>query len=143
MIQLLGFVFVVVYVSSDSAHFQSPHTWIGLLVVVLGTLQPLNAFFRPHPSEETGWTKRKLWEYVHKGSGYTAVVFGMFNVITGALLTQVLGFDQMPMIVGLLLGIFGFVSVIGFCLLSKISPNNFCSNICIGRSPKVDAIEGV
>ena len=133
LIQLLGFVFVVVYVSSDSAHFQSPHTWIGLLVVVLGTLQPLNAFFRPHPSEETGWTKRKIWEYVHKGSGYTAVVFGMFNVIAGALLTHDLGFNQTPMIVGLLLGIPGIVSVIGFCIGHRI----------FDQSSKVDAIEGI
>jgi hypothetical protein len=89
-IQLLGFIFVLIYVSNNSAHFSNPHTIIGLVVVILGTLQPLNAYFRPHTPKlgETKSKNRQLWEYLHKGSGWIAVVVGMINVIFGALLTS-------------------------------------------------------
>jgi hypothetical protein len=50
---------------------------------VLGTIQPLNAFFRPHPSEDKNNPNpnRKMWEFCHKGIGYFAVLGGMVNCI--------------------------------------------------------------
>ena len=133
-LQLLGFIFVVVYVTNNSAHFTSPHTWIGLVVVILGTLQPLNAFFRPHnpPAGEEKSNKRKYWEYLHKGSGWTAVVLGAINVIIGALLTKLNGYVAAPMIVGLIFGILGITTTIGFCIMP---PDNMCSRFCIGFAP--------
>jgi len=83
-LQLLGFCMAVWYCQEFSLHFSSLHTWIGLIVVILGTLQPLNAAFRPHLEEGKGKTMARLvFEVVHKGSGWTAVVLGMLNVLAG------------------------------------------------------------
>ena len=85
-VQLLGFVFVVVYVSAKGGvHFGGLHTYIGLAVTILGTLQPLNAYFRPHAAEEgkAKSSKRQYWEWLHKGSGYIACILGMLNVLIG------------------------------------------------------------
>lgn len=123
--------------STDSAHFTNPHTIIGLIVVTLGTLQPLNAFLRPHnpPMGEQKAMKRKLWEYLHKGSGYTAVILGMLNVFFGALLTMTLGFDATPMVIGLLFGGAGALSVIVYVIVSWMNPDNMCSRSCVGMGP--------
>ena len=85
-VQLLGFVFVVVYVSAKGGvHFGGLHTYIGLAVTILGTLQPLNAYFRPHAAEEgkAKSSKRQYWEWLHKGSGYIACILGVLNVLIG------------------------------------------------------------
>lgn len=89
--QLMGFVMSVIYCQMYSAHFQSPHTFIGLFVVIIGTLQPLNAFFRPHnphSADESKTTARVVWEYVHKWGGWVAIVFGVINTLSGVFVLQ-------------------------------------------------------
>lgn len=85
VLQLLGLVFIIIW--KKSAHFKLPHEIIGLVVVLLGTLQPLNAQLRHlkavgHPGPDAG-PFRKAWEFLHKGSGYVAVFLGIVNVIYG------------------------------------------------------------
>lgn len=107
-VQLLGFVFVVVYVSAKGGlHFGGLHTYIGLLVTILGTLQPLNAYFRPHAAGEgeSISRKRQYWEWLHKGSGYIACVLGILNVLIGVLFAQTL-FKNM-VLTGVVSGLFG------------------------------------
>ena len=58
------------------------HATIGIFVMVLGMLQPLNAFFRPHPSPMT--MHRKMWNILHWTSGWVATALGMINCIVGA-----------------------------------------------------------
>lgn len=64
------------------------HGVVGMLVMTLGILQPINAFFRPHPAEEgkpvSPW--RHTWELLHKGSGYTAVLLGLVAILLGTTL---------------------------------------------------------
>ena len=62
------------------------HGAMGLIVMILGLLQPLNAFFRPHnqPGEEKS-KHRQYWEYVHKGSGYFAIVLAVPTIFLGTL----------------------------------------------------------
>jgi hypothetical protein len=58
---------------------------MGWFVMVLGVLQPLNAFFRP-PATKHGETKEKkrfMWEILHKGSGYCAVLLALVTVYLG------------------------------------------------------------
>lgn len=45
-----------------------PPQIMGLVVMILGWLQPLNAFIRPHPAakNEEKPKKRLVWEIVHK-----------------------------------------------------------------------------
>jgi hypothetical protein len=47
-------------------------------------LQPLNAYFRPHkaPPGERETTARILWQYLHRGVGWSAIVFAIAEVRT-------------------------------------------------------------
>ncbi|CAK0904684.1 unnamed protein product, partial [Prorocentrum cordatum] len=80
-LQLVGCVFILLW--KRAAHFRLPHEIIGLVVVLLGCLQPLNAQLRHlkvvgHAGRGAGpW--RRAWELLHKGSGYTAVALGFVS----------------------------------------------------------------
>mmetsp|Transcript_167980 Transcript_167980/g.297601 ORF Transcript_167980/g.297601 Transcript_167980/m.297601 type:complete len:389 (-) Transcript_167980:95-1261(-) len=97
-LQLLGFLFILLW--KKAAHFKFAHEIIGLIVIILGTLQPVNAVIRNlhcigHP--EPGKPKppmRIAWEILHKGSGYTAVILGMINVILGPWHAGRIGFPK-------------------------------------------------
>jgi hypothetical protein len=52
------------------------------LLVLLSPVQVLNAVLRPHPGERF----RSAWEWLHKGSGYMAILLGLVNVSLGTLL---------------------------------------------------------
>jgi hypothetical protein len=90
IIQSLGLVLAIAGFSVALANFHvfdagasvrsTAHGSMGVLVMLLGVLQPVNAFFRPH-HEEPG---RRKWELLHKGSGYTAVVLGGLTCAVGA-----------------------------------------------------------
>ena len=65
---------------SDSPHFSTAHGTLGLIVAIIGLLQPLNAYFRPHVPDATKGEKistaRIVWESAHKGLGWGAIVIG-------------------------------------------------------------------
>lgn len=64
------------------------HGILGMIVMILGILQPINAFVRPHNPEE-GQSKsqlRRAWEILHKTSGYVAVLLAAFTIILGTFL---------------------------------------------------------
>ena len=52
--------------------------------MLIGVLQPLNAFIRPHPKPRT--MLREVWEFVHKNLGRAAVLGGLVNVAGGIFL---------------------------------------------------------
>ena len=88
-------------------HFGGLHTYIGLAVTILGTLQPLNAYFRPHATEEgeAKSSQRQHWEWLHKGSGYIACILGVLNVLIGVLFAESL--FKNASLTGLAGGLFG------------------------------------
>jgi len=62
------------------------HGLVGSIVMVLGLLQPLNAWLRPHlPSneEEEKTRKRILWEHYHRCAGWSCVFLSVFVIIIG------------------------------------------------------------
>eukprot|EP00537_Pseudo-nitzschia_pungens_P006476 CAMPEP_0172358244 /NCGR_PEP_ID=MMETSP1060-20121228/2570_1 /TAXON_ID=37318 /ORGANISM="Pseudo-nitzschia pungens, Strain cf. cingulata" /LENGTH=577 /DNA_ID=CAMNT_0013079357 /DNA_START=154 /DNA_END=1887 /DNA_ORIENTATION=+ len=61
------------------------HGVCGMIVMILGLLQPLNAFFRPHPPEgdEAKSKARTIWEVVHKTSGWVAVALAVPTIVLG------------------------------------------------------------
>lgn len=66
---------------------RSIHGGAGMLVMVLGLLQPLNAFFRPHIADDGSKTgTRVAWEYMHKGAGYAAAGLALVVVAIGTTL---------------------------------------------------------
>jgi hypothetical protein len=71
------------------------HGGLGMLTMVLGVLQPLNAFLRPHPAPagEPVPFRRQAWEHLHKKGGYFAVGSGLVTVALGV---TVIGSDLTP-----------------------------------------------
>jgi len=64
------------------------HGVLGMVVMILGILQPVNAIFRPRlPTAATGskTTARIVWEYYHKGSGWLAVILAIPTIALGTL----------------------------------------------------------
>lgn len=60
------------------------HTYMGMLVMTMGLLQPINAFCRPHiyPDQEKT-TARFWWEVLHKSFGYIAVLLAIVVISIG------------------------------------------------------------
>lgn len=101
LFQLLGFIFIFLQKGGfgmSGSHFKSPHEVIGLIVVVVGTLQPFNALLRHlpcigHPSKDGSRSSGRLaWEIAHKGLGYIAVLLGATNIILGISYARMIGF---------------------------------------------------
>jgi len=64
------------------------HGALGMTVMILGILQPLNALIRPHAPEkgEDTQLKRRVWEIVHKASGYIAVLLAAVTICFGTII---------------------------------------------------------
>ena len=56
-----------------------------MLVMTLGILQPIGAYFRPHAAHEgeAPTRARRLFELAHKGGGYSAVTLAVFTILLG------------------------------------------------------------
>lgn len=82
-VQSAGLVLVIVgfgvALGTAKQHFQSGHAILGLVVILLGLLQPLNALVRPHPGTPNRW----LFNLIHLGTGYSALVLSLINVFLG------------------------------------------------------------
>lgn len=148
-LQLVGFAMAIAYAQYYSAHFKSLHTYIGLAVVCLGTLQPLNAAVRPHIPDD-GWpdgkksTARILWEFVHKGSGYLAVVLGSVNIIIGLSLAAKYNFETALVVVGATLVVLGVGSATLFAILTWCDKEetNILAQWCVGlHGERLEAVE--
>merc|ERR1719510_2862638 len=87
---------------------------MGMFTMFLGILQPINAIFRPHaPKENEDKTAARVaWEHLHKKSGYTAVIMGLFTVSIG---TTLAGAVAMYFMAGFALT---FVVLIVLCFLA-------------------------
>ncbi|XP_060068247.1 uncharacterized protein LOC132548400 [Ylistrum balloti] len=83
LLATVGVVFAVI--SVQSKHFMFAHGAIGLLVMLLGFLQPVNACFRGKRPEkgEIKTLRRKIWEILHHFSGYIAIVLAVVNISLG------------------------------------------------------------
>jgi len=94
VLTVIGFVIAVLFTAeSGNSHFSNGHMMMGLWVTILAVMQPLNALTRMHPPED-GWGAdgrpwpRRVWEFVHKGSGYVAWVFSNLAITWGLFLRQ-------------------------------------------------------
>eukprot|EP00873_Tetraselmis_striata_P022445 jgi/Tetstr1/442709/TSEL_030799.t1 len=72
-------------VGPDSGALASSHAVIGMIVMILGVLQPINALVRPHKGDK--W--RGQWEALHLTSGRVAWLGGLANVMIGIVLFRV------------------------------------------------------
>eukprot|EP00754_Rhynchopus_humris_P044739 Rhum_TRINITY_DN4364_c0_g1::Rhum_TRINITY_DN4364_c0_g1_i1::g.13851::m.13851 len=82
----VGFGAIIASVSNK--HFSFAHGGLGLAVMLLAYLQPLNAVIRPH-AVGVGEPKplvRTVWEIVHKYGGRVALLAANINMVLGLLL---------------------------------------------------------
>ena len=65
------------------------HAVIGVIVMVLGMFQPINAALRPHlpkGNNEDKSNNRVIWEYIHKSSGLCAILLAIIAIGLGTTL---------------------------------------------------------
>jgi len=90
VIALIGWIVAICHygpsVFSDYGQNNFRHACCGTTVMILGLLQPLNAFVRPHHDASSSEDKSKtrcMWEILHKGSGWLAIVLAIFTIGLG------------------------------------------------------------
>ncbi|XP_061178641.1 kelch domain-containing protein 10-like [Saccostrea echinata] len=77
--------FIMAVLSVQSQHFGFAHGIIGLVVVILGILQPINAVFRPllpKPYCRKSF-RRILWEFIHHFGGTSGILLALANISLG------------------------------------------------------------
>ncbi|KNC77941.1 hypothetical protein SARC_09615 [Sphaeroforma arctica JP610] len=86
--------------------FVNTHQKLGLAVMIIMWLQPLNAFIRPHirANGEKRSTLRILWEVLHRALGYGAVSMAIVNVYLG--LDEAFADDWLYIAFGVYVGVF-------------------------------------
>lgn len=65
-----------------------PHAMCGMVTMVIGIIQPVNAILRPHKPEESEpkSTLRIAWELLHKGLGWIAIFLAAVTIWMGTTL---------------------------------------------------------
>jgi len=90
LLAVIGWIIALINfnVFKDYGFRNYQHGICGMVVMILGLIQPLNALIRPHPPstpEEEKSTKRWLWEIWHKSSGWMAVGLAVPTIVLGTL----------------------------------------------------------
>lgn len=90
LLALIGWIIALINfnVFKDYGFRNYQHGICGMVVMILGLIQPLNALIRPHaPSdpEDEKSAKRRLWEIWHKSSGWMAVGLAVPTIVLGTL----------------------------------------------------------
>ena len=82
---LLGIIGVIIALSNYGEPLATRHGRLGVAVMTLGLLQPINAFFRPHKVTDGKAvdSKRKMWEFWHKNSGRLTMLVALVNIFYG------------------------------------------------------------
>ncbi|MFS7996775.1 putative DOMON domain, cytochrome b561/ferric reductase transmembrane, DM13 [Helianthus anomalus] len=81
-ITFLGILFAVAELRGF--HLGSVHVKFGILTILMGCIQPINAYFRPKkPENENPSSKRVIWEYIHMYVGRCSILVGVSALITG------------------------------------------------------------
>lgn len=104
-VALAGFI-CAVYMCRGGTHFQKVHSKVGLAVMVLGLLQPLNAFIRPAAG---AGAKRAVWQVWHKGIGAVTLVL--------AAVTMPLGLKLIGAVKGIKIAYYAYLGVIAAVLV--------------------------
>ena len=101
---LLNFLgFVVIIARDGELEADGPHQALGVVIFVFANLTVLAAFFRPAKPEEKAQpsTKRRVWELLHKATGFVLIIFAHVNVLSGLSFDQVQegeDYEAMPII---------------------------------------------
>jgi hypothetical protein len=91
LLTIIGWIIALTYFDGfggGEGFVSYEHGICGMVVMILGCLQPFNAFIRPHAPEdpaEDKTTLRTTWEVIHKGSGWFAVLLAIPTIALGSL----------------------------------------------------------
>jgi len=83
MLTIIGFFIAIDMTNVD--HFSFTHAKIGLVVFIFALLQPVIAYFRPHPPKkgEERTPGRWAFEILHISIGVVTLYLGMANCVSG------------------------------------------------------------
>ncbi|KAF4661811.1 hypothetical protein FOL47_006532 [Perkinsus chesapeaki] len=95
-LQTMGLAFSIVgFIASfyTGGTFDFAHAYIGIIVFILGCLQPINAAFRCHPRGRNflckiDYGKRYIFNAIHQIGGRAAIILGIVNIMLGIPLAQ-------------------------------------------------------
>lgn len=147
LFQLIGFACIIAHKHNGggklAVHFSAPHEVVGLIVVILGSVQPINAQLRRLPcvghfkdDGHSRTTARIAWEWLHKGQGYVAVILGAINVVVGVFYANSFGFSA-GLVVGAALSAGTSLSILLIaCIFFEVQ--TFAISIQVGKRLDVD-----
>jgi len=83
LLTLVGFILSLT--REEFGEIDTKHGSLGIIVMSLGLMQPLNAFLRPHKpsSAEPKSTLRTAWEWLHKSNGYIVLSLAVATIFMG------------------------------------------------------------
>ncbi|CAB3237841.1 unnamed protein product [Arctia plantaginis] len=76
VLTVIGFILILIEVGGWSTTGSNPHAITGLVTIILCFLQPIGAYFRPHPGTEY----RPIFNWLHWGAGNAAHILGILTV---------------------------------------------------------------
>ena len=90
---------------------------------------PLSLSFVPSPLRPPLGT---IWEVVHKGGGWIAVILGIVNVCLGVAVSYNLNYDMAVVGLGAAFAAIGIGGCVLFFIATTISPHNPWAVCCVG-----------
>lgn len=84
VLTIVGFILILVEVGGWQTTGSNPHAITGIITVVLCFIQPIGAYFRPHP----GTNKRPIFNWLHWLVGNTAHILGIVTIFCAVFLTK-------------------------------------------------------
>lgn len=84
LLTMSGFIIILVEVGGWSNTGDNPHAITGLVTVILCFIQPIGAFFRPHP----GTPKRPIFNWGHWFIGNAAHILGIVTIFFAVYLSK-------------------------------------------------------
>lgn len=116
-------------VQPNSSHFNHPHHWVGLVMLVGVTFQVMNGFLRPpvekrdpystsHYDIDNGRMKlprtpREVWYFSHRVTGISLLAMGIYQIQSGLNL-----FAKNYNVSSIVPWFWAYVGIFGICLLS-------------------------
>ena len=91
------------------------HGKLGVVVMVLGILQPINGLLRPGKTA----TDRRAWEVVHKGVGWLALLLAGVTIVLGVPMFDLQEQQSFPGVAPALATVYGIVVVLLIALIVR------------------------
>ncbi|XP_068624123.1 putative ferric-chelate reductase 1 homolog [Battus philenor] len=84
LLTIIGFILILVEVGGWSTTGDNPHAITGIVTVILCFIQPIGAYFRPHP----GTKKRPIFNWLHWFFGNAAHILGIVTIFLAVYLQK-------------------------------------------------------